>query len=330
MDKVNIACVGVGYWGKNLVRNFYDLPGADLRVCCDLNQDLLDRITEQYPGVKVTQDYGEVLASPDIDGVVIASPAKVHYDLARRALEAGKHVYVEKPLTLRADHAEALCELAESRGLTLMVGHLMEYHPAVEKLKALIDSGELGEVRYIYAQRLNLGIVRQDENAFWSLAPHDISIVLYLLGEEPVTCEARGGAYLQEGLEDVVFCNLTFANGKMANIHVSWLDPHRVRRVTVVGSDKMAVFDDTEATEKIRIYDKGVDYGDYQSYGDALSLRAGDIVIPRIDMAEPLKIECEHFLDCIRRGQTPRSDGRDGLRVVRVLEAAEKATRDSR
>ena len=322
MDSVNLACVGVGYWGKNLVRNFYNLPGANLKVCCDLNQDLLSKTAEQYPGVATTSDYTQVLQSPDIEAVVIASPAVVHYDLAKQALEAGKHVYVEKPLTLRSDHAEELCDIAEQKGLTLMVGHLMEYHPAVEKLKELVDSGELGDIRYIYAQRLNLGIVRQDENAFWSLAPHDISIVLYLLDEEPVSCEASGGAYLQDGLEDVVFCNLKFANDKMANIHVSWLDPHRVRRVTVVGSEKMAVFDDTEPTEKIRIYDKGVDYGDYQSYGDALTLRAGDIVIPRIDMTEPLKVECQHFVSCVRTGDTPRSDGRDGLRVVRVLEAA--------
>lgn len=323
MDNVNVACVGVGYWGKNLVRNFYDLPGVDLRICCDLNQDLLDKTSAQYPGVRVTSDYAQVLNAPEIDGVVIASPANVHYDLAKQALEAGKHVYVEKPLCLKASDAADLCEIADRTDRRLMVGHLMEYHPAVNVLKSLVETGELGDVHYLYAQRLNLGIIRQDENAFWSLAPHDVSIATYLLDEDPLSVSARGQSFIQPGIEDVVFCNIEFPNGKMVNIHVSWLDPNKVRRVTVVGTEKMAVFDDVESTEKIRIYDKGVTGGQYQSYGDALTLRTGDITIPRIDMSEPLRTECEHFIESIRNGTTPISDGRDGLRVVRVLAAAE-------
>ena len=329
MDNINIACIGAGYWGKNLVRNFYGLPGCRLKTCCDLNPKILNAIPAQYPGVAVTSDIDQVLADPGIDAVVIASPAIQHYAMAKKALLSGKHTYVEKPLTLDVKEAEDLCQISESRGLTLMVGHLMEYHPGVEKLKTLIDSGELGDIYYLYAQRINLGIIRKDENALWSLAPHDISIALYLLGEEPDGVSARGECYLQPGIEDVVFCTLHFPSRAMANIQVSWLDPHKVRKVTVVGSKKMAVFDDVEATEKIRIYDRGVNGAGYASYGDALTLRFGDINIPSLRMTEPLKTECEHFLASIREGKPPRSDGRDGLRVVRVLDAAQKSLKNS-
>jgi predicted dehydrogenase len=325
MDSINVACVGVGYWGKNLVRNFYNLSDCELKICCDLSSDNLAKVKEGYPGVSVTDRFDDVINDPTIDAVVIASPAPHHHRMAKQALEAGKHVYVEKPLTLNAEHARDLCETADARDRTLMVGHLMEYHPAVGKLKELVDSGELGDIYYLYAQRLNLGIIRQDENAFWSLAPHDVSIALYLLGEEPDSVSARGESFLQPGIEDVVFCNLRFPSGAMANIHVSWLDPHRSRQVTLVGSEKMAVFNDIEATEKVRIYDKGVEDAGYASYGDALTLRQGDITIPRIEMVEPLRAECAHFLNSIATGNTPRSDGYDGLRVVRVLEAAEQS-----
>lgn len=328
MDRINLACVGVGYWGKNLVRNFYDLPGSRLKACCDLNPDLLAKTAARYPGVETLRDYDRLLRDPDLDAVVLAAPAARHYDLARRALEAGKHAYVEKPLTLRAEEAEDLCRLAESRGLVLMVGHLMEYHPAVEKLKQLVDGGVLGDLYYLYAQRVNLGIIRKDENALWSLGPHDISIALYLLGGQPDTVCATGQAYLQPGIEDVAFCTLHFASRAMAQIQVSWLDPHKIRKLTVVGSEKMAVFDDMDATEKIRLYDKGVARADYHSYGEALTLRFGDITIPKLDMTEPLRAECRHFVDCIREGRTPRSDGRDGLRVVRILEAAQQSMKN--
>lgn len=329
MDNINVACIGAGYWGKNLVRNFYGLSGCNLKICCDLNPKILSAIPSQYPGVEITNDLDAVLANPEIDAVVIASPAIHHHSMAKQALLAGKHTYVEKPLTLNVEDAEDLCRIADKQHRTLMVGHLMEYHPAVEKLKDLIDSGELGDIHYLYAQRINLGIIRQDENALWSLAPHDISIALYLLGQEPDSVSARGECYLQPDIEDVVFCNLHFPNRTMANIQVSWLDPHKVRKVTVVGSKKMVVFDDVEATEKIRIYDKGVNGTGYASYGDALTLRFGDITIPRINMTEPLKTECEHFLTSIREGKPPRSDGQDGLRVVRVLDAAQQSLKNA-
>ena len=243
--------------------------------------------------------------------------------MARQALERGKHVYVEKPMTLSTEHAEHLVALAEEHQRTLMVGHLLEYHPAVQLLRNLVQTGDLGEVYYLYSQRVNLGIVRRDENALWSLAPHDISVILHLLDQKPTTVSARGASYLQPELEDVVFANLHFADGKMAQLQVSWLDPHKIRRLTVVGSRKMAVFDDVESAEKVRIYDKSAERPDYDSYGESINLRFGDVVIPRLEMSEPLKLECEHFAACVREGKTPLSDGRDGLRVVRVLEAAQ-------
>lgn len=328
MNAPGIACIGTGYWGKNLVRNFYNLPGCSLKVCCDLNIKTLEAIVAQYPGVSATTNYEEVLDDPGIDAVVLASPAVKHYEMAKQAMEAGKHVYVEKPLSLQVKDAEDLCQIADSNGCVLMVGHLLEYHPGIQKLKQLIDNGELGEIYYLYTQRVNLGIIRKDENALWSLAPHDISIVLYLLGQEPNTVSARGESYLQLGIEDVVFCNLHFTDRTMAQIQVSWLDPHKIRKVTVVGSRKMVVFDDVEATEKVRIYDKGVSEREYASYGDALTLRFGDITIPRIDMAEPLRVECQHFIECVQKGEIPRSDGWDGLRVVRVLDAAERSLKN--
>jgi len=325
MNVISIACVGAGYWGKNLVRVFNDLPLTQLKAVCDASPDILARIGQQYPETKTTTNFIELLEDNDIEAVVLAVPATRHYEMARAALEKGKHVYVEKPLTLKADQAQDLCTLASERGLVLMVGHLLLYHPAVQMLKHLVQSGQLGDIYYLYSQRVNLGIVRRDENALWSLAPHDISVILYLLDQEPDAVSARGECYLQPGVEDVVFANLHFADGKMAQLQLSWLDPHKVRKLTVVGSNKMAVFDDVESAEKVRIYDKAAESANYASYGDSITLRFGDITIPHIDMAEPLKLECQHFIDCITTGKTPRSDGADGLRVVRVLEAAQRS-----
>ena len=326
-SSVTLACVGAGYWGKNLVRVFDGLPDARLKTICDSSSEIRKSMRDQYHEVEVSAEYGEVLADPEIDAVVLAVPAVRHFDATKMALEAGKHVYVEKPMTMCSSEAEELVELADRQSRMLMVGHLMEYHPAVELLKKLIDGGDLGEIYYLYAQRVNLGIVRRDENALWSLAPHDVSILLYLLGQEPDSVSARGECYLQDGVEDVVFVNLHFADGKMAQIQVSWLDPHKIRQLTIVGSQKMVVFDDTESSEKVRIYDKAADRDDYESYGDAITLRFGDVVIPHINMAEPLKLEAQHFVECIQGGIHPRSDGTDGLRVVRVLEAAQNSLR---
>ncbi len=322
---IGLSLVGAGYWGKNLLRVFHDLPTVDLKNVCDANPDVLARIHTQYDDIETTSDYASLLADPALEAIVLAVQAPRHYEMALAALQSGKHVYVEKPLTLKSQEAEHLCQEAEKRGQVLMVGHLLLYHPAVQALRDLVQSGELGDIYYLYAQRVNLGIVRRDENALWSLAPHDISVILYLLDQEPEAVSARGECYLQPGIEDVVFANLHFADGKMAQLQLSWLDPHKVRKLTVVGSRKMAVFDDVESAEKIRIYDKAAEPASYASYGDSITLRFGDITIPHIDMAEPLKLECQHFVDCIQQGKTPRSDGRDGLRVVRVLEAAQRS-----
>jgi predicted dehydrogenase len=325
---VRTAVVGCGYWGKNLVRNFDRL--SDLRLCCDASDSVRTAIAAAYPHVRVTADYDAVLGDPDVHAVVLATPAPMHADMAIRALRAGKHVFVEKPLALNTEDAAAMVRAAEEGGRILMVGHLLEYHPAVNYIKQMIDSGELGEVYYLYSQRLNLGKVRADENALWSLAPHDISVALYLLGEEPEEVQASGQAFLQDGIEDVTFVTLRFASGRVAHIHVSWLDPHKERRLTVVGTRKMVVFDDMEPQEKIKVYDKGVDRprseaAEYETYAELLQLREGDIVIPRLPMGEPLAVECSEFLQAVETGTPPRSDGADGLRVVRTLEAAQAA-----
>jgi predicted dehydrogenase len=323
---IRVGVVGFGYWGPNLVRNLDRLGDAELVAACDLSADNLAKLSALYPHVETTSDLAAMLGREDIQAVVVATSAPSHFGIARQALEAGKHCFVEKPLTLTSADAEALVKLADERDLTLMVGHLMQYHSAINWIRDCIASGELGDVLYVYLQRLNLGKVRTEENAFWSLAPHDVSIVLYLLGEMPDYVNASGADYVTKGVQDVVFANLHFPSGKMANIHVSWLDPHKVRKLTIVGSKKMLVFDDMEATEKIWIYDRGVGAPENAlGYGEDLTLRFGDITVPYLKMAEPLGIEVQHFLDCVESGETPRSDGRDGLRVVRVLEAVDES-----
>lgn len=323
---IRIGQVGLGAWGKNLLRNFYYLPGCQLKVGCDQDPQRLDRFRKEYPSVKYTTDFEQIIADKDLQAVVVATPPESHFSLAKASLEAGKDVFVEKPLVLRVEEGEALVELARSKGKILMVGHIMEYHPATLKLKELIQKGEFGKVYYLYSTRVNLGEVRETENALWSFAPHDVSIILYLLEQEPVRVTANGMAYLREGIEDVAFATLYFDEGVLAHIHVSWLDPHKIRKVTVVGQKKMAVFDDMESAEKIKIYDKGVGYNkDYQSYGEYLSLRHGDILIPRLNLVEPLRSECEHFLRCVEGRATPRSDGIEGLRVLKVLHAAQRS-----
>lgn len=319
---VRVGVVGFGYWGPNLVRNLDRLGDAQLVAACDLSEGNLAKISALYPSVETTTDLDRMLADYNLDAVVVATSAPSHFAIASKVIAAGKHCFVEKPLTLTSADSEALVRAADERGVTLMVGHLMEYHSAINWIKDHIATGDLGDVLYVYMQRLNLGKVRTEENAFWSLAPHDVSIVLYLLGEMPDSVSANGAAYVTPGVQDTVFANLHFPSGKMANIHVSWLDPHKVRKLTIVGTKKMLVFDDMEATEKIWIYDRGVgEPTSALSYGEDLTLRFGDITVPFIKMTEPLGLEVQHFLDCCRSGETPRSDGRDGLRVVRILEA---------
>jgi predicted dehydrogenase len=262
--------------------------------------------------------------------VAVATDVPSHFSIAQKALEAGKHTYVEKPITLTASESRILIELAKKQDLKLMVGHLLEYHPAVAYLKTIIESGQLGQIYYMYTQRVNLGIIRQNENSWWSLAPHDISVICYLLGSKPVSIAVNGQCYVQDGIEDVVFATITFANGKIGHIHCSWLDPHKIRKMTVVGSEKMATFDDMQANEKIRIYDKAAATKiDMNTYAEMISLRFGDIVIPKIDGGEPLALECSHFIDCILDNQPIRSDGLDGLQVVRILEAGQKSLKNN-
>ena len=323
-DDVGIAVVGTGDWGANLVRNFASLSGSRLAALHDSDPQRLRKSAAQNPGARAVASLEELLGMQDVRGAVVAASAVSHYTLAKALLQAGKDVFVEKPLALSVGHAEDLVRIAREHDRILMVGHLLLYHPAVRHLKGMVERGELGELYYLYSQRVNLGKVRRDENALWSFAPHDLSVILHLLGMEPVDVVARGSAFLQGSVEDVVFVDLRFPGGKLAHVHVSWLDPHKLRKFTVVGSRKMAVFDDMEASEKVRIYDKGVDRaGEVVSYGDALTVRSGDILIPKISLQEPLRLECQHFVDCVREHRTPLTDGIGGLQVVRVLAAAQ-------
>jgi predicted dehydrogenase len=323
---IKIAVAGIGGWGKNLARNFAEMPEADLRYICDIDQGRLAQARRQYPGARITPEFGTILEDAEVEAVVIATSAPTHYSLCKAALEAGKDVYVEKPFVLKSSDGEELVKIARDRSRILMVGHLLEYHPVIERLRQMIVNNELGKIYYIYSQRLNLGTVRHDESALWNFAPHDISSILYMLGRKPTDVSARGQSYLQRGIEDVVFMTLNFGDEAMANVHVSWLDPHKTRRLTLVGSQKMAEFDDGEATEKLRIYDKGAHVNtDYNSFAEYVGLRFGDITLPYIKAAEPLRLECLHFLDCVRRRAQPRSDGLDGLAVVRILEAADQS-----
>jgi predicted dehydrogenase len=327
-DEIRVGVVGLGYWGPNLARNFDRLPGVQLAYCCDLEEKNLARARSLFPRAIVTDDLDALLGDPSLDAVVLATSVPTHYPLGMRVLQAGKHALIEKPLALRAAEAEELCSAAKSAGRLLMVGHLLEYHPGVRAVKDLLDQGELGRILYLYSNRLNLGKVRPDENALWSLGPHDISVINFLTGEEPAEVSARGECYLQKGVEDVVFGYIKFPSGMIGHLHVSWLDPHKSRKITVVGSEKMVVFDDMESDRKVTVYDKGAVVPRFESYGEYISLRFGDIHIPRIPNDEPLRLECEHFVDCIRSGKQPLSDGRDGLNVVRVLEAMQVSLRE--
>jgi len=322
----NLAIAGVGAWGKNLLRNFYNLCDGGLVLACDQSDDRLKYVKANYAGVETTSDYNDILKRDDIEAVVLATPPANHFEMASAAIKAGKDVFVEKPLVLSVEDGEKLVEQADKANRIVMVGHIMVYHPATLYLKQQIDEGALGKIYYLYASRVNLGKVRDIENALWSFAPHDISIILFLLDKDPVRVTSTGSAYLRPGIEDVVFTTLHFGDGTMAHIHVSWLDPHKDRKLVVVGSKKMAEFDDGRASEKIRLYDKGVDTRqDYETYGEYLAIRTGDIVIPQIKTGEPLAAECRHFLECIEKRERPRSDGAEGLRVLRVLDAAQKS-----
>jgi len=324
---VGVATIGAGAWGKNHIRVFSELRGAQLKYVCDSDGSKLSSLQKMYPQVKMVDHVKPILEDADVRGVVIASSAVSHYALAREMLMADKDVLVEKPMTLDVRGAEEIVEIAQKRKRILMVGHLLLYHPVVDRLKEMITKGELGDIYYLYTQRVNLGVIRQDENALLSFAPHDLSVILHLIEDPPVTVSAHGESYIQKGIEDVVFVSLRFADGKMANIHLSWLDPHKMRKITIVGSKKMAVFDDMEVSEKLKIYDRGVRSPSYNTYGEYLSLRFGDITLPSIRMVEPLRVEAEHFIKCIESREEPKTSGRTGLQVVKILVAAQASLR---
>jgi predicted dehydrogenase len=326
MKQVKMGIIGCGYWGPNLIRNFIDNPHSDVVMIADLKKERLGQLNISYPHIKTTENYRDLFGQ-DLDAVAIATPPSTHYQIARECMQQGLSVLVEKPMAINSLHAEELIEIAKADDLVLMVGHTFEYNAAVHSMKKLIDEGELGQIYYLDAARLNLGLFSRDLNVLWDLAPHDISILLYLMGKLPVSVSAQGTRCVFSEIHDVVYVNLMFPNNVLAHIHVSWLDPCKVRRVTVVGSKKMAVYNDIESLEKIKIYDKGVETPDYtNNYGEfQFSYRYGDILIPNIRFVEPLKVECQHFLDSILNHQQPLSSGQDGLNVVKVIEAAQKS-----
>ncbi|MGH2880969.1 MAG: Gfo/Idh/MocA family protein [Solirubrobacteraceae bacterium] len=325
---VRVGVVGLGYWGPNLARNMAALPGVQLSWCCDADEERRERLAAAHRSTRFTAELDDLLSDDELDAVVLATPVPTHAELAQRVLAAGKHCFVEKPLAQSTADAQAVVEAAREADRILMVGHLLEYHPGVRLLKQTLDSGELGRALYIYGNRLNLGQLRSDENALWSLGAHDVSVVLALAGEEPSELSARGECYMREGVEDVVFGFLRFPSGLAAHLHLSWLDPHKERRFTVVGSKRMATFDDMELERKLTIYDKGFDEKS-DSYGEYIT-RAWEIRSPRVPNSEPLRLECEHFIRCIREGTPPLSDGESGLRVVRVLEGLQRELDASR
>lgn len=324
--RVKVGVVGFGYWGPKLVRNFSEIAEADMAWVVDRDEGRLNKARSQYPNLIVATDYDQMLAS-DVEAVVIATPIRTHYALARAALLAGKHVLVEKPITASSREAQELIRLAEARGLTLMVGHTFLYNNAVRLLREIVASGELGEVCYVDTARLNLGLFQRDINVVWDLAPHDVSILLYVLQQEPVFVSARGKCTVLPNIHDVAYIEFRFPNDLLAHSHLSWLDPCKVRRVTIVGSKKMVVYNDLQDAEKIRIYDKGVQQPyETDRFNDFhLTYRYGSVTIPHIPMQEPLNAQCRHFLECIQTGQRPMTDGESGLAVVRILEAIDRS-----
>ena len=318
-----IGVVGLGYWGPNLARNFDRLPDAELTWVCDESEEAVARWGAAFPSARTSTAFDDLLNDDALDAVVIATPVPTHADLAMRVLAAGKHCFVEKPLARSEEEALAVLKAAEAADRVLLVGHLLEYHPGVQKLAEIVRSGELGELRYIYSNRLNLGKDRPDENALWSLGVHDLSVILMLAGDEPSGWDVMGESYLRPNVEDVVFALMRFNSGLLAHMHLSWLDPHKERRFTVVGSKRMATFDDMEIERKLTVYDKGFDES-YSSYGEYIA-RSGDIYSPRVPNEEPLRIECRHFLECVRDGTEPRTGGESALRVVRVLENLQRS-----
>ncbi|MCK4538559.1 MAG: Gfo/Idh/MocA family oxidoreductase [Candidatus Krumholzibacteria bacterium] len=323
---LTVGVIGCGYWGPNLIRNFINLKDARVKTASDLSEDRLNHMKMLYPSLETTTDYKTIIADPEIEAVVIATPVSTHAGIASEALEAGKHVFCEKPLTRTVEEGVKLVELAEKADRTLMVGHTFVYTAAVNKIRDLIKAGDLGDIYYMSTSRVNLGLFQEDINVVWDLAPHDVSIMNYILESRPVAVSAVGHSYIQPDIQDVAFLTLRYPGSILANLQVSWLNPNKIRATTVVGSKKMLVYDDIASLEKIRIYDKGVDViPHYDTFGEfQLAYRYGDISIPKLEDAEPLKIECQHFIDCIN-GTASRSSGKHGLEVLLVLDAADRS-----
>lgn len=325
MNVVRVGAIGCGYWGPNLIRNFVEIPNAEMVAIADLQQEPINRMLERFPQIKTaTQDYRDFF-NMNLDAVVVATPPATHFAIARECLQNGLHVLVEKPITLNSEDAAELIRVAKAHDRILMVGHTFEYNPAVRALKQMIDKDELGRIYYIDAVRASLGIFQTKANVIWDLAPHDVSILRYLMGTDPISVSARGSACVQEGIEDVAYATLTFPDNILAHIRMSWLDPSKTRRITVVGSKKMVIYDDVESLEKLKVYDKGVKaIRRTDTFGEfSFAYHYGDVVIPYVRFEEPLRVQCLHFLECIMEGKQPISDGYDGMKVVQVIEAAQ-------
>ena len=328
--KIKVGVAGCGYWGPNLIRNFRALPDCQLKTMCDLSTARLKHLKSLYPEVQGETDYQHMLKAGNLDAVVIATNVKLHYPMAKAALLAGKHTFIEKPMAGSVEHCEELVAIAQEKGLVLMIGHTFLYSPVVRKIKEIIEKGDIGEIRYICARRLNLGLFQKDINVAWDLAPHDLSIILSVMGELPVTVNCRGSAHITPGIEDVTAMCLTFSNQRSAIINSSWLDPRKVREMTIVGSKRMIVYDDLAPLEKIRVFDTRVERPPhYDTFGEfQYSYHYGDMYAPYIKQEEPLKTECQHFLDCINNGTTPVSCGKRGMELVRILEASSESLRN--
>ncbi len=325
--QIKVGVVGCGYWGPNLIRNFRSLPDCSLKMMCDISQSRLNHLRNLYPEVEGATDYGHMLNGAGLDAVVIATAVKFHFPMAKASLLAGKHTFIEKPMAASAAECEELVDIAHKKGLVLMNGHTFLYSPAVRKIKEIVDSGDIGEIRYISARRLNLGLFQKDINVAWDLAPHDVSIILHILEEQPVTVNCRGSAHITPGVEDVTTMCLSFRKQRTAIIHSSWLDPRKIREMTIVGSKRMIVYDDVAPLEKIRVFDVRVERPPhYDTFAEFhYAYHYGDMYAPYIKQEEPLKTECQHFLDCIRDGNTPLTGGQQGVQLVRILEASSES-----
>ena len=331
MKTTNVAVIGCGYWGPNLIRNFSHISSCNMYMCCDLDENRLKRMKTLYPSIETRKDYQDMVSLDEVDAVAIATPVRTHYEIAKNCLNAGKHVMIEKPITSSVAECNELIRLAKEKQKVLMVGHTFEYTASVNKIKEIFESGELGDILYIASTRVNLGLFQDDINVVWDLAPHDISIMLYLLGKIPVSVNAQGKAHYKRNIEDVAWVSMNFDDGLIAFLHNSWLDPYKIRKMTLVGSKKMLVYDDIETNEKIKIFDKCIKVPPYyDTFAEFhFSYRYGDIYSPRIEEYEPLERECSHFIECVQNNTSPISDGYDGLKVVTILEAANASIKNS-